>query len=174
MILRLRTGALAGLLLSLLTYGPYFIPGQAAAWASFAEAAAIAAAILCLAAMWLVMRRQRALRGGLLFAQGLAIGLGVTCVAAAVAGAMAWLAYSIGGDIVPVAVHDAYQLQVRSGGGSGAAIDAGLVDLAAMRPLLFDPVVQAVGMAVTVLAVGTLESLLGAWALRSRPRVRRP
>ena len=173
MISCLRTGTAAGLLVALLSYGPFFIPGQAVAWAGFAEIASIAAAALCLAPMWRDMRRRRAQHGRLPFGRGVAVGFGTTCVAASVAAAGAWLAYAIGGETVPSAIHAAYALQVLGGGRSGTAIDADLAELAAMRPLLFDPRVQAVALAVTVLAIGALESVLGAWALRPRaPRAR--
>ncbi|HST44987.1 MAG TPA: DUF4199 family protein [Luteimonas sp.] len=173
MIPRLSAGTLAGLLIPLFTYGPYFVAAAAIAWAAFAEMVLIAAALLCLAPMWLLMRRQRIREGGLTFGRAFATGLGITCVAAAVTGAATWGVYAFTGGVVPQAVHDAYQLQLRTGGGSGAAVDAGLADLAELRPLLFDPVVQALGTLVTVLAAGTVESLLGAWALRAPARMRR-
>jgi hypothetical protein len=164
----LRHGIAAGVLLSLLAFGPYAVPALRSGWLQVSDAWTLAAALPCLAATWLAMRVERRRRGGggLRFGPALATGVQVALVAAAVAGLAAWLFHLVAGPPLAEALYAAHVAQVGADHASDPAAKQTLADLQAVRPMFFDHRLQAMLVAGTVLAIGVLESLAAALLMR--------
>ena len=165
MIQSLRHGLVAGLLLPLLMYAPFYVGPVASEWAAVSDVAGIALGVACLSVTWIAMRMQRQREGGLRFGDGLRLGIGVTVVAALVAAVVAAALHALD-DTVALAVAEAFRMQA-------GAIGPGIAATDPVTAPLFDPAMQAVAMVLLVMTVGLTESLIGAWVLRTRaPDVR--
>jgi hypothetical protein len=163
----LRHGLAAGLLLSLLAFGPYAAPALRADWLQVSDAWLLAVALPCLAATWLAMRAERRRRGNRIgFGAALVAGIQVTLVASVVAGLAAYLVHRLAGPALPEALYAAHVAQLGADRASEPAAAQAMAELEAVRPMFFDSGLQALLVAGAVLAIGVLESLAGALLVR--------
>jgi hypothetical protein len=165
----LRYGLISGAILCVLMFAPFFIFGTRPEWMRIGEIVGYTSMVLCLSATWFAMQREQARRGPLRYGSALAVGIGVSAVAAVLFGLATWVFYSMIGDALPEALIAFYVDQIRNAGHSPEATAAQLQELEAMRPFFFNRPLQGVVMAATVFLIGAIESLIGA-ALVSRRR----
>lgn len=159
----LRFGLLAGAILCMLMFAPYFIFGARTEWMRIAEIVGYGSMLLCLSATWFAMQREQARRGPLTFGSALSIGIAVSTVAAVLFGAATWAFYALVGDALPEALLAYYAAQVRDAGATPELTAQRLQELEAMRPFLYNRPLQGAVMAATVFVIGAIESLVGAW-----------
>jgi hypothetical protein len=166
----LRFGLIAGTLLCILMFAPYFIFGTKPEWMKIGEIVGYTSMVLCLSATWFAMRREATRRGGLRFGSAFAIGAGVSAVAALVFGLATLGFYSMAGDALPEALMAFYQQQIRDSGASAESIEQQLQQLDSMRTLFFNRPLQAAVMAATVFVIGIIETLPAAWLVSRTAR----
>lgn len=163
----LRYGGIAGALLFVPLFGPYLIFGPRTDLMQIGEIVGYSAMLLCMSATWFAMRAEAA-QQPLPFGRLLAIGVGVSAVAALLFGLATWAFYVLAGDGLPDALMAYYSEQIRNSGASAAQIERELGSLEEMRPFFYNRPLQGALMAATVFVIGVAESLLGAAWLRWR------
>lgn len=166
---RIATHGLAAAgLMSLVLFGPYLVFGPDPDWTqSWGRVVGYTGMVLALTATFFAMRAERERAGGSIgFGRALAIGLGVSIVAAVLFGLATWAFYMLVGDALPQKLFDAYLAAARSGGGDAAAVAARVAEVESMRGFFFNYPLQGVVMAATVFLIGAAESLLGAAIVR--------
>jgi hypothetical protein len=167
----LRHGLVAGVLVSILLFAPYFIFGPRPDVMRWGEVIGYASMALCLSATWFAMRAEQRRRGGTLRWTGaFGIGVGVSAVAGVVFGLGTWAFYATVGDSLPEAMLEYYRTLARDAGGGPDAIAARLAELDAMRDFFFNRPLQAAVMFATVFVIGVVESVVGAWFVTRRRR----
>lgn len=167
----LRYGLIGGGILALLFFAPFFFLGTRPEWLRVSEVIGYGTMFLCLSVTWFAMRREHARRGPLRYGGALAIGVGVSVVAALMFGAATWIFLANAGDALPETLIAHYTQQIHAAGGGADVIAAKLAELEAMRPLLYNHPLQAAVMAATVFLIGAVESLAGAFFVtRGAPR----
>ncbi len=166
-----RHGLVAGVLVSILLFAPYFIFGPRPDVMRWGEVIGYASMALCLSATWFAMRAEQRRRGGVLgWTRAFGIGVGVSAVAGVVFGLGTWAFYAWVGDSLPEAMLAYYRTLAQESGGSAEAIAAKLAELDAMRDFFFNRPLQAAVMFATVFVIGVAESAVGAWLVtRRRP-----
>lgn len=163
----LRYGAIAGGVLTVLMFAPYFLFGARPEWMQIAEIVGYASMVLCLSATYFAMRHERArspARPG--WSRVFGIGVGVSAVAAAIFAVATYAFYSLVGDALPQALYDFYVHKIRTSGAPAASVAAQLTELEGMKSLFYDKPLQAAVMFATVFVIGVVESALGAWVVR--------
>jgi len=163
-----RYGLLAGLVLCLPMFGPYFIFGLQPEWMKIGEVVGYSAMLLCLSATFFAMRAERDRGAAAGFGRLLGVGVGVSLVAGLLFGVATWVFYSLVGDELPEALFEFYALQIRDSGAGAAEIARRMQEMEAMRPLLYNRPLQGAVMAATVFLIGVVESVPGAWWLTRR------
>lgn len=159
----IRYGLICGFVLSVLMFTPFFIFGARPDWMRASEVIGYSSMVLCLSATWFAMRREQARRGPLSYGGALAVGIGVSSVAAVLFGAATWIFYAVLGDPLVEGQIEYYVMQIRASGSSEAEMARQLADLEAMRPMFFNRPLMAAVMAATVFVIGAVESLIGAY-----------
>jgi hypothetical protein len=158
-----RFGAVAGLVLCLPMFAPYFVFGLRPEWMSVGEVVGYASMLLCMTATYFAIKHEQRLRGPLGYGQALAVGAGVSAVAGLTFGAATWIFYLIVGDALPEALFQFYVNQINDAAGTEAERARRLAELDSMRPMFFNRPLQAAVMAATVFVIGVVESLAAAW-----------
>jgi hypothetical protein len=166
----LNFGLIAGVVMSLILFGPYFVVGPDPDWAqNWGRVIGYAGMVLALTATYFAMRAERERAGGTIgFGRALGIGLGVSGVAAVFFGLATWAFYAAVGDALPQKLYDAYLAAAQAGGGDPAAVAARVTEVQSMRDFFFNYPLQGAVMAATVFLIGAVESLIGAAILRRR------
>jgi hypothetical protein len=168
----LKYGAAAALLLSVPMFGPSLVFGLRPDWMKAGEVIGYTSMLLCLSATYFAMRDAQARSAGALrFGALLAVGVGVSAVAALLFGVLSGLAMSVWGEAGVDALLQYYGQQARESGLAGAALDQRLAELEAMRPMLSNRPLQGAIMGATVFVVGVAESVIGALWLARRGRL---
>jgi hypothetical protein len=168
-----RYGLIGGAAVSVLMFAPFFAFGTRPDWMRISEVVGYSSMLLCMSVTWFAMRRERARSGALTFGRALAVGIGVSGVAALLFGGATWLFYLVLGQPLIDGQVEYYALQIRTGGGSDAEIARRLTELESMRPMLSNRPLMAAVMAATVFLIGAAESLAGAyWITRRAARER--
>ena len=167
----IRYGLIAGGLLCLPMFGPYFVFGLRPEWMAAGEVVGYASMLLCLSATWFAMRHEQQHRGPLGYGALLAVGVGVSAVAGTVFGLGTWAFYAIVGDALPQALIEFYLLQARAPGIDAAESARRVAEIESMRALFFNRPLQAAIMFATVFIIGVALSLGGALLIsRQAPR----
>jgi hypothetical protein len=166
----LRYGTLAGVLISLMLFAPYFIFGARPEWMRLGEVVGYTSMILCMSATWFAMRREHERRGTLGYGAALAVGTGVSAIAGLLFGIATWVFYSLVGDALPEALIAFYAQQISDAGLPAAETARRMQELESMRPLFFNRPLQGAVMAATVFVIGAIESLGFAWVVSRRGR----
>jgi hypothetical protein len=163
-------GLLAGVLMSLVLFGPFFIVGPDPDWAQrWGRVIGYAGMVLALAATFFAMRAERERVGGVIgFGRALGIGLGVSAVAAVFFGLATWGFYGYVGDALPQQLFESYLAAARAGDGDPATVAARVAEVEAMRGFFFNYPLQGAVMGATVFLIGAVESLVGAAIVRRR------
>jgi hypothetical protein len=161
-------GLLAGLVLCLPMFGPYFVFGLRPEWMKVSELVGYSAMLLCLSATFFAMRAERQRGAAPGFSRLLGVGVGVSMVAGLLFGLATWVFYTLVGNQLPEALFEFYALQIRDSGASAEEIARRLREMEAMRPLLYNRPLQGAVMAATVFVIGVVESVPGAWWLARR------
>jgi hypothetical protein len=162
-----RSGLVAGLLLSVLMFGPGLLFGAQPQWMQWGEIIGYTAMILCMTSTFFAMRRERERRGcSIAFGSALAVGTGVSAVGALVFGVATYLFYVIAGDALPQALLEFYEAKIRNSGGTSEEIAAALAEMEQMKPFLYNKPLQALVMFATVFLIGVGESVVGALLVR--------
>ncbi len=166
----LKSGLVAGVVMSLVLFGPYFIVGPDPDWAQrWGRAIGYTGMVLALTATYFAMRTEREHAGGAIgFGRALAVGLGVSAVAAVFFGLATWAFYVYVGDALPQKLFDAYLAAARAGGGDADAVARRVAEVESMRGFFFNYPLQGVVMGATVFLIGAAESLVGAAVVRRR------
>lgn len=159
----IRYGLIAGVVLSVLMFAPYFIFGADPEWMRLGEIVGYTSMLLCLSATWFAMRRENARRGPLRYGGALLVGVGVSAVAAVLFGLATWGFYAAAGDALPEALIAFYRLQIENSGAAAEQIAQQLQQLESMKSMFYNRPLQAAVMAATVFVIGVLQSLI--WAL---------
>jgi hypothetical protein len=164
-----RSGLVAGLVLSGLMFGPGLLFGARPEWMSWSEIVGYTSMILCMTSTFFAMRSERERRGGkIAFGSALAVGAGVSAVGALVFGVATWLFYVLAGDALPEALIGFYEDKIRASGGTAQEIERALAEMEQMKPFLYNKPLQALVMFATVFLIGVAESVIGAFLVRSR------
>jgi hypothetical protein len=162
-------GAGAALILSVPMFGPGLVFGLRPEWMKVGEVVGYTAMLLCLTATFFAMRdAQREAGGTLGFGALLATGVAVAAVAGVLFGVLSALAMAAWGEAGVEALLAHYGQQARDSGLAGAALEARLTELLAMRPMLENRPLQGTIMAATVFLIGVAQSLVGAFWLSRR------
>lgn len=169
----LRYGLLAGVAISAIIIGPFFLFGPQPKWMEIGEIVGYTGMVLSMSAVFFAIRHERAQRGALTFNQAFLTGLGVTLVAALLFGFATWILYASAGDALPLALIDFYTAQIHNSGADAATIAAKLAELEGMRSFFFNRPLQAALMFATVFLIGAALSLIAAWIYR-RPAADQP
>ena len=163
----LRYGAIAGAVLAVLMFGPYFIFGARPDWMKAGQVFGYASMVLCLSATVFAMRQVRdAAPSPPGYGRLLGVGVGVSAVAAAIFAVATWVFYALAGDALPQALYDFYANGIRDSGAPTESIAAQLAELERMKPFFWNRPLQAAVMFATVFVVGVVESAVGAWFVR--------
>lgn len=166
---RLRYGLIAGSLLCLPMFGPYFVFGLRPEWMRAGEVVGYASMLLCLSATWFAMRREQLQRGPLGFGALLGIGVGVSSIAGLVFGLGTWAFYAIVGDALPQALIEYYLQQAQAPGMPPQESARRVAEIEAMRPLFFNRPLQAAIMFATVFILGVALSVAAALVISRNP-----
>jgi hypothetical protein len=163
----IRSGLIAGAVLSVLMLAPILILGPRPEWMKWGEILGYTWMVLCLTATYFAMRSERVRRGGVLgFGAALGIGAGVSLVAALLFGLATWVTYALAGDELPQKLYEFYVQGIRDSGLDAAAQAAKLAELEQMKGLFFNQPLQAAVMFATVFLIGIAESIIGALIVR--------
>lgn len=166
----LQHGLIAGVLMSLVLFGPFFIVGPDPDWAQrWGRVIGYAGMVLALTATFFAMRAERERAGGVIaFTRALGIGLGVSLVAGVFFALATWAFYAYVGDALPQKLYDAYLAAARASQGDPATVAAKVAEVEAMRDFFFNYPMQGAVMGATVFLIGAVESLVGAAIVRRR------
>lgn len=162
----LTHGCAVALLATLVAFAPWFVVGASTAWLDVRELLNLAVVLACPLAVVMALRTLRDAPGGLTGGRAFLAGAAVATVAALLAGLLAYVLLSVIGDALPQALFDAHADALRAAG--GADIDARMAILERGRPMLFSPVLQAVGTAALLLLAGLVAAAVSAPVLRTR------
>jgi hypothetical protein len=163
-----KCGALALLPMALLMFMPALLFGPRADWMAAGEVVGYSAMLLCMSATFFAMRdaqRESPAKG---FGALLAVGVGVSAVAALGFALLSWAFMAHLGEAGVSALMEHYSSQLRESGGTPEQF----AQLEAYRPMLRNSPLQGAVMGATVFVIGVLESLLGATWLVSASRRR--
>ena len=164
-----RYGVIAGGVLAVLMFAPYFLFGAKPEWMTIAEIVGYGSMVLCLSATYFAMRHEQAQAATRpSYSRVFGIGVGVAAVAAALFAVATYVFYSVVGDSLPQALYDFYVHKIRASGGSPEAVARQLTELEGMKSMFYDKPLQAAVMFATVFVIGVVESALGAWVVRRR------
>ncbi len=164
--LMIRYGLIAGAVVSVLMFAPYFVFGAKPEQMKLGEIVGYTSMVLAMSATFLAMRRERERRGGALgFGAAFGIGVGVSAIAGLLFGIATLGFYAIVGDALPDAMVEFYTQQANAAG-SPEAVAAKLAELERMRPLLYSHSFSAALMFATVFLIGLVESAIGALMLK--------
>jgi hypothetical protein len=173
MNLFLRYGAIAGGVLAVAMFGPYFVFGAKPEWMEVGQIVGYTSMVLCLTATIFAMRHERARSPTRPSWHRLfGVGIGVSAVAAAIFGTATWAFYALAGDALPQALYEFYVNGVRNSGAPAESIATQLAELERMKPIFWNRPLQAVVMFATVFLIGAVESAIGAWFV-NRPAASR-
>lgn len=163
-------GLVAGVVMSLVLFGPFFIVGPDPDWAQrWGRAIGYTGMVLALTATFFAMRAERERAGGSIgFGRALGIGLGVSAVAALFFGLATWAFYAYVGDALPQKLYESYLAAARAAQGDAATVAAKVAEVEAMRGFFFNYPMQGAVMGATVFLIGAVESLIGAAIVRRR------
>jgi hypothetical protein len=164
----LQHGLVAGVLMSLVLFGPYVVVGPDPDWAQrWGRLIGYTGMVLALSATFFAMRAERERAGGRIgFGRALGIGLGVSAVAAVFFGLATWVFYASVGDALPQKLYEAYLAAAQASEGDPAAVAARVAEVEAMRGFFFNYPMQGALMGATVFLIGAVESLVGAAIVR--------
>ena len=162
MPISIRLGLLAGAVICVLMFAPILLVGPDPAWMEVGEIFGYTSMVLAMSATYFSMRSERRKRGTLSFGAAFRIGVAVSLVASVVFGIATWGFLAMMGDTLPQAMVEFYRAKA-------SGDPAKLAELESMKALLFNPFLQGALMFATVLLIGLMESLIGAWIVsRSR------
>lgn len=164
-----RYGLIAGGVLAVLMFAPYFLFGAKPEWMSIAEIVGYGSMVLCLSATYFAMRHEQSqstTRPS--YSRVFGIGVGVAAVAAAIFAVATYAFYSVVGDALPQALYDFYVHKINTSGAPAESVAAQLTELEGMKSLFYNKPLQAAVMFATVFVIGVVESALGAWVVRRR------
>jgi hypothetical protein len=166
----LQHGLVAGALMSVVLFGPYFVIGPDPDWAQrWGRVIGYTGMVLALTATYFAMRAERERAGGAIgFSRALGIGVGVSVVAAVFFGLATWAFYAFVGDALPQQLYDSYLSAARASAGDPATVAAKVAEIEAMRGFFFNYPLQGAVMGATVFLIGAIESLVGAAIVRRR------
>ncbi|HVE89436.1 MAG TPA: DUF4199 domain-containing protein [Burkholderiaceae bacterium] len=152
----IRLGLLAGAVISVLMFAPFLLVGPDPAWMEVGEIFGYTSMVLAMSVTYFAMRAERRKRGTLGFGPAFRTGIAVSLVASVVFGLTTWGFLAMMGDTLPQAMVEFYRVKAGDD-------PAKLAELESMKPLLFNPPLQAALMFATVFLIGLVESLVGAW-----------
>lgn len=162
-----RYGVIAGGVLTVLMFAPYFLFGAKPEWMAIAEIVGYGSMLLCLSATYFAMRHERAQAPARpSYSRVFGVGVGVSAVAAAIFAVATYAFYSLVGDSLPQALYDFYVHKIRTSGAPAESVAAQLTELEGMKSLFYNKPLQAAVMFATVFVIGVVESALGAWVVR--------
>jgi hypothetical protein len=166
----LKAGLVAGVAMSIVLFGPFFVVGPDPEWAQrWGRAIGYTGMVLALTATYFAMRTERDRAGGAIgFGRALGIGLGVSAVAAVFFGLATWAFYAYVGDDLPQKLYDSYLAAARAGTGDPDTVARRVAEVESMRGFFFNYPLQGAVMAATVFLIGAVESLVGAAVVRRR------
>lgn len=162
----LKFGLIALLPMAALMFLPGLLFGVRAEWMRAGEVVGYSAMLVCLSATFFAMRdaQRQSPRG---FGGLLAVGVGVSAVAALGFGLLSWAFMVHLGEAGVEALMQHYGTQLRESGGTPEQF----AQLEAYRPMLRNSPLQGAVMGATVFVIGVGESVLGAaWLVRRSGR----
>lgn len=168
-----KYGLIAAALMIAVIVVPFWLqtPERRIAQMGWGEIVGYATMIVALALIFFALREQRNRAGTLPFRSGLALGLMVTAIAAAIFGVATMGLYAAMGPDETDAFMRAYVEHKAGAAGNGEQPALVRAEYERNRHLWLNPWFQGFLMFATVAALGAVVSVLAAWLLRSRREV---